>query len=125
MGSYMCIRERVNEQDGVTYLYDFESYTQPDGSLRHFDGDWFWDCSFDESEGRLIDFENGEGKFVPYGEKTSEADAEIIVNKDKVTLTIGDDTGDYKYYTLENTVTDVRFVFLIDDKKIIELTQWL
>lgn len=124
-GDKLFIEEK--EDDDETYLYEFERYTQPAVSLRYFDGDWFWDCSFDESEGRLLDFENGKGKFVPYGEKTSEADtdAEINVNEDKVTLTIGDDTGDYKYYTLENTVTDVRFVFLIDDKKIIKLTQWL
>lgn len=124
-GDKLFVEEK--EEDGETYLYEFERYTQPDVSLRDFDGDWFWACSFDESEGRLVDFENGKGKFVPYGEKTSEADtdAKIIVNEDKVTLTIGDDTGDYKYYTLENTVTDVRFIFLIDDKKIIELTQWL
>lgn len=124
-GDKLFVEEK--EEDGETYLYEFERYTQPAVSLIDFDGDWFWDCYFDESEGRLLDFENGKGKFVPYGEKTSEADtdAEIIVNEDKVTLTIGDDTGAYKYYTLENTVTDVRFIFLIDDKKIIKLTQWL
>lgn len=126
-GDKLFVEEK--EDDGETYLYEFERYTQPAMSLQDFNGDMSIGYYCGGPDGDLFDFENGKGKFLPSGKMRSEldaiTDAEIILHEDKVTLTVGDDTGDYKYYTLENTATYVRFIFLIDDKKIIDLIQFI